>query len=84
MKEKIEKYITDWERKCYYNGIPDEVPDEISDLVPSYKRICWAILRNDIHLQSLGFSRPKCEVYNEIKRQEIIQRNIKLNSYERT
>ena len=74
MKEKILKYIRDWERKCYFDGLPDEGPQEISDMVPSYKRIAIAIMKNDVSLESLGFSRQPCEAYNNLKRIEIESR----------
>lgn len=76
MREKIEFYIKTWVNKCYYNGIPDEVPNEISHLAPSYKIICKAILKNDRHLELLGFSRPGCEIYNTLKRIELIKRGV--------
>lgn len=76
MRNRIEKYIKDWENKCYLNGIPDEVPTEIKDLVPSYKRICIAILRNDYPLKSLGFTPKPCKSYNELKRIELINRGV--------
>ncbi len=74
MREKILSYIKEWERRCYHDGIPDEAPNEIESMVPNYKSICIAILKNDTHLQSLGFSRPKCEAYNILKRIELKNR----------
>ncbi len=74
MREKIEKYIREWENNCYSTGLPDEAPAEISDLVPSYKKICIAILRNDYSLKYLGFSPIKSEVYSNLKRIEIAAR----------
>ena len=71
MRLKIEKYIKEWESKCYYNGIPDEAPNEIKDMVPSYKRIVFAILKNDYSLKYLGFSPTKSAVYSDFKRIEI-------------
>ena len=75
MRLKIEKYIQEWERRCYYNGIPDEVPKEISHLVPSYKKIALAILKNDYSLNSLGFTPKVSKYYIELKRIEIAERN---------
>jgi predicted phosphoadenosine phosphosulfate sulfurtransferase len=56
------------------NGIPDEVPIEIFNLVPSYKKICLAILKNDYTLKTLGFTPPKSKFYSELKRIEISKR----------
>lgn len=76
MKEKIEKYIRQWEKNCYSNGIPDEAPLRLDQLnkVPSYKAIVRAIVKNDFHLETLGFSKPKCRLYSELKRIELIRK----------
>lgn len=76
MAPKIREWIADWEQKGYPHGIPDEADAVLERLgkVPSYRRICFAILKNDIVLQSLGFSKPSCEAYNQIKRVEIAER----------
>jgi predicted phosphoadenosine phosphosulfate sulfurtransferase len=78
-KTKIKKYIQDWERKGYINGIPDEAPIELEKrgIVPSYKMICIAIMKNPNNLEILGFQREKCKIYHEIKRQEIYNRPTK-------
>jgi predicted phosphoadenosine phosphosulfate sulfurtransferase len=69
-KSKIKKYIYDWEKKGYINGIPDEAPSELEKrgLVPSYRMICIAIIKNP---------RQKCNIYQEIKREEIYNRPTK-------
>lgn len=78
MKEKIIKYITEWELKCYSDGIPEEVPHRIELLnkAPSYKQIAKAILKNDNHLELLGYSKPFCQAYSDIKKAELIQRGV--------
>ena len=75
-RSKIEKYISEWEEKGYRNGIPDEAPAclERSGLVPSYKLICIALMKNPNNLEMLGYSRGKCKIYQEIKREEIYNR----------
>lgn len=62
-----------WETNCYLNGIPDEAPIRLSQLnkVPSYKKICIAILNNDHNLKTLGFEPKKSKYYHELKRIEI-------------
>lgn len=79
MKEKIEKYITQWEKNCYSNGIPDEAPLRLEQLnkVPSYRKICLAILKNDYTLKSLGFYQKISNYYHELKRIEIDSRRTK-------
>ena len=75
-KTKIKEYIQKWEKRGYETGIPDDAPVELEKrgLVPSYKLICIALMRNHNNLEILGFSRGKCKIYQEIKRQEIYNR----------
>lgn len=75
-KEQIKNYIDSWEAKGYFTGIPDEAPIELekTGLVPSYRKICIALMKNENNLESLGFSRKKCDSYKEIKRLEIENR----------
>lgn len=77
LKSKISKYVTEWERRGYAGGIPDEAPAVFERLgkVPSYRRICLAILKNDVALQSLGFDPPKSIVYMQLKKIEIENRD---------
>lgn len=77
MKEKILDYIQTWEQRCYFEGIPDEAPYEleIRNKVPSYKKICMAILRNDYALKSLGYTPKKSKYYDAYKRIELDNRN---------
>lgn len=67
----------EWERKCYSKGIPDHAPIELekNNLVPSYRRICMAILKNDIPLKSLGFTPKESIYYGIYKRIELQERN---------
>jgi len=77
-KQKIEGYIGQWENRCYSDGIPDVGPMELEQngLIPSYRRICNAILKNDNTLKTLGYSQSKCKSYNQLKRIELIDRGI--------
>jgi len=76
MKHEIENYIQEWENRCYYNGIPDEAPKQLEkrNKVPSYRRICFAILTNDHSLKSLGYTAKKSPFYDALKRIEIDNR----------
>lgn len=65
-------YIRMWERRCYPDGLPDEVPPELMQRVPSYKLIALAILKNDVKL--LGIVKPPCRAYTALKRLEISKR----------
>lgn len=64
MRDKIQQYIKLWERRCY-SDLPDEAPREINDLVPSYRRIAIAILKND--LSYIGIAPPQSEYYGILK-----------------
>lgn len=75
MKNKIKSYVDTWENRCYFDGIPDDAPKEIFDMVPSYKRITMAILKNDYPLKTLGFTPPVSEYYSMLKKIEINERN---------
>jgi predicted phosphoadenosine phosphosulfate sulfurtransferase len=81
MKEKIERYINQWEKNCYFDGIPDEVPKRINELkkAPSYKAICMAILKNDYQLKSLGFTPKKSSLVYKLKGDKL-RKEGKLNS----
>lgn len=76
MKEKILEYIQVWEKRCYFEGIPDEAPKELEKMnkVPSYKKICLAILNNDYALKTLGFTPVKSKYYDAYKKIELEQR----------
>jgi predicted phosphoadenosine phosphosulfate sulfurtransferase len=83
MKIRIEKYIKDWESKCYKGGLPDAAPIELEKNcnVPSYRKIAYAILRCDTSLKSLGLDLNKrSKVYNDIKRAQLIREGrLKIN-----
>ena len=72
IQNTIKQYIKLWESRCYKKGIPDEAPIQISDKVPSYKKICLSILKNDY--KDLGHIPKKSKYYSILKRIEIDQR----------
>lgn len=76
MQRKIEAYVSLWMSRGYPLDIPDEVPLSLMSqrLAPSYKAICFAILKNDHPLESLGFAPPESRWYGAIKRIEIAAR----------
>jgi predicted phosphoadenosine phosphosulfate sulfurtransferase len=69
MKQKIDNYIYSWNKKGYIE-IPDEGDKRLEDLnkIPSYKKICLAILKNDYSLKTLGLTQTKAEVYHDFKK----------------
>ena len=78
MRKKILSYIRKWEARGYAGGIPDEAPAVLEALnkVPSYRIICKAIMKNDVALLTLGYSREACEAYNILKRIELTERGV--------
>lgn len=69
MREKIKQYIQSWKKQGYPDDIPDEVPERLMSLglAPSYKAICFCILKNDHACKSLGFSPPVSQYYYALK-----------------
>lgn len=53
-----------------FNEYPDEVPIKNFRLVPSYKRMCITILKNDTSCRYMGFSQTKDELQ---KKEEAIR-----------
>ena len=64
--------MTTWESRCYFDGIPEEVPAGVSKSLraPSYKAIALAILNNDMSLRSLGFTGKHSDWYQVLKEEK--------------
>lgn len=69
-RNKISVFLHWYENRGYPNGIPDEAPckDEASKQVPSWRRICKALLRNDYWCKGLSFSQTKSKAYEKYKK----------------
>lgn len=69
-EDKLAVFIHWWEERGYPNGIPDEanIHDEAAKTVPSWKRICKALLRNDYWCKGLSFSMNKSDYYTKYKK----------------
>lgn len=54
-----------WRKRGYPDGIPDEADYslEAARKVPSWRRVCKCLLRNDYWSKGLGFSQHKSEAY---------------------
>lgn len=76
MRTRIRQYVRRWQRQGYPTDIPDAVPTELmrTNLAPSYRAICFAILRNDHAMTSLGFAPQPSPWYMALKRMEIAAR----------
>ena len=64
-KNKIYKFINWWKERGYPNGIPDEADYQMEQKkdVPSWRRICKALLRNDFWCKGLSFTQQKSQAY---------------------
>jgi len=64
-QNKIAVFLHWWMQRGYPNGIPDEADpkQEAARQVPSWKRICKALLRNDYWCKGLSFSQHKSQAY---------------------
>lgn len=69
-KDKIAVFLHWYAERGYPNGIPDEAPvkEEAAKDVPSWRRICKALLRNDYWCKGLSFTQTKSEAYEKYKK----------------
>lgn len=73
-EDKIAVFLHWWEKRGYPAGIPDEADNklEAAKQVPSWRRICKTLLRNDYWCKGLSFTQTKSEYYE--KYQKIMKR----------
>lgn len=71
MITEVNRYIKLWEARCYFDGLPDEAPKEIDDMVPSYRRIAMALMRGDLSI--IGVAKPVTDYYGILKAIELNQ-----------
>ena len=78
---KIYVFDSWWKKRGYENEIPDSAPSilESQKLVPSWKRICKSLLRNDWWCKGLGFTQHKTAAYEKYLKLKKEQR--KINNY---
>lgn len=79
-KFRFKKFIAGWKDRGY-NNIPDEAPIDLENKcwVPSWRRMCKVILRNDYWCKGLGQTQPKSDAYikfKEIKAKRKIEKNL--------
>lgn len=67
-RRRFEKFLSGWHARGY-ETIPDEAPPELEAKcwVPSWRRLCKCILRNDYWCKGLGQTQPKSEAYKLFK-----------------
>jgi len=76
--ERFKKFIKGWQDRGYL-VIPDEAPEDLESKcwVPSWRRMCKVILRNDYWCKGLGQTQPLSDAYGkfkEIKKKRQIER----------
>jgi predicted phosphoadenosine phosphosulfate sulfurtransferase len=73
-ENKIAVFLKWWYDRGYSNGIPDEADpkDEADKKIPSWRRICKVLLKNDYWCKGLSFTMTKSEAFN--KYQKIMRR----------
>lgn len=64
---KVAVFVKWWQLRGYPEGIPDEAPYELETKrdVPSWRRVCKALLRNDYWCKGLSFTQHKSEAYTK-------------------
>jgi predicted phosphoadenosine phosphosulfate sulfurtransferase len=65
--DRFNSWLLGWHKRGYRNGIPDEAPRELEKKywVPSWRRMCKVLLRNDWWCKGLGMTQPKSEAYSK-------------------
>jgi predicted phosphoadenosine phosphosulfate sulfurtransferase len=65
--ERFKQWLGWWAKKGYNKGIPDDAPVNLENKkrVPSWRRLCKVLLRNDWWCKGIGFSQPKSEAYGK-------------------
>lgn len=63
--ERFKDHIKGWRKRGYTGEIPDSAPKELENKhwVPSWRRLCKVLLRNDWWCKGLGMTQPKSEAY---------------------
>ncbi|MFZ9404014.1 MAG: phosphoadenosine phosphosulfate reductase [Sediminibacterium sp.] len=66
-QNKISVFVKWWMDRGYSDGIPDEADYKLESdkKVPSWRRICKSLLRNDYWCKGLSFTQHKSEAYNK-------------------
>lgn len=74
-KARFRKFIWGWNQRGY-KEIPDEAAYELESKcwVPSWRRMCKVLLRNDYWCKGLGQTQPKSEAYIRYKEMKKLKR----------
>lgn len=74
---RFTSHIKGWRKRGYLDAIPDSAPAELENKhwVPSWRRMCKVLLRNDWWCKGLGMTQPKSDAYAKylkIKKQKTL------------
>jgi len=63
--ERFKDHIKGWRKRGYTGSLPDSAPKELENKhwVPSWRRLCKVLLRNDWWCKGLGMTQPKSPAY---------------------
>jgi predicted phosphoadenosine phosphosulfate sulfurtransferase len=66
--KRFKKFIKGWQDRGYIS-IPDEAPEDLENKcwVPSWRRMCKVLLRNDYWCKGLGQTQPLSDAYHQFK-----------------
>lgn len=69
-ENKVAVFLRWWMDRGYPQGIPDEADRKLEAArdIPSWRRICKALLRNDYWCKGLSFSQHKAEAYEKYRK----------------
>lgn len=69
-ENKIAVFLRWWEQRGYSMGIPDEADhkEEAAKKVPSWRRVCKMLLKNDFWAKSLSFTQTKSHAYAQYQK----------------
>lgn len=78
---RFQGFIKGWQGRGYHEGIPDEAPKVLEDKhwVPSWRRMCKVLLRNDHWCKGLGLTQPKSAAYDRYMKEFKIKKREKAN-----
>jgi predicted phosphoadenosine phosphosulfate sulfurtransferase len=79
-RARFVKFIKGWQDRGYLI-IPDEAPEDLENKcwVPSWRRMCKVMLRNDYWCKGLGQTQPLSDAYakfKEIKKKRVLESNL--------
>lgn len=68
--ERFKDHMKGWRKRGYKGDIPDSAPRDLENKqwVPSWRRMCKVLLRNDWWCKSLGMTQPKSAAWNKFKK----------------